>query len=485
MLHEASLMHSMQHEHLLSVAGICMGADGIKIATLLRPLGSLLRFFEQYRTQLGSKQLMLYCYQISSAMEYLTNKSVIHRDLAARNVLVKNAVHVEVTDFGLAAMLERPGDSVVISDRVAVKWLAPESLRRQIYNQRTDVWSFGVTCWEILTLGNSPYKDLGLRQDRLSRELANRLEQGYRLPQPANCSQELYEELLNCWLSDPDSRPSFRQIKQRFEQFCRAPHLYVQERQASQRALLDSTSSSDQLAMIARLLKDSDFLDPVNVNPAEYYHQQQSSRASPETVTTADFFLSRPNSASARTPPTKRCGEGMRHNSTGTSASSRYKGDPVSRKWSQPWSLDESSTAGRRTTTDEENYLMPKWGGSLSPKFIDENEEGNDGNDDEEEPVVEEPVELYTPVVEGAASANAEAAPCQQHSASEQYMNNREYINGVDGTATIDLLTSPLSSAADKGNTYENTGHDGKNNGHLQRQEATKAIGVGGNETAI
>ena len=126
---------------------------------------------------------------------------------------------------------------------------------------------------------------------------------------------------------------------------------------------------------------------------------------------------------------------------------------------------------------------MPKWGGSLSPKFIDENEEGNDGI--EEEPVVEEPVELYTPVVEGAASANAEAAPCQQHSASEQYMNNREYINGVDGTATIDLLTSPLSSATGKGNTYENTGHDGKNNGHLQRQEATKAIGVGGNETAI
>ena len=135
-------------------------------------------------------------------MEYLTKRAIVHRDLAARNVLVKSALHVEVTDFGLATMLQRPNDSVIIEGRVAVKWLAPESLRHSIFNQRTDVWSFGITCWEILTVGAcSPYKELKLPRERLARELVDKLECGYRLEQPNNCSQELYQELLNCEFS--------------------------------------------------------------------------------------------------------------------------------------------------------------------------------------------------------------------------------------------------------------------------------------------
>lgn len=83
--------------------------------------------------------------------------------------------------------------------RVAVKWLSIESLRQQIYTERTDVWSFGVTCWEISTFGQSPYRELSLPRDqRLARELTIQLEKGYRLKQPANCSQELYQEMLNC-----------------------------------------------------------------------------------------------------------------------------------------------------------------------------------------------------------------------------------------------------------------------------------------------
>jgi serine/threonine protein kinase len=131
-------------------------------------------------------------------MEYLAKKGIVHRDLAARNVLVRTIEHVEVTDFGLAAMLQRPGDSVVVEGRVAVKWLAPESLRQQIYNEWTDVWSFGVTCWEILTLGESPYKEWALPRECLARELADRLEKGHRLTIPDNCSSEFQQMLLNC-----------------------------------------------------------------------------------------------------------------------------------------------------------------------------------------------------------------------------------------------------------------------------------------------
>uniref|UniRef100_A0A183C6L3 receptor protein-tyrosine kinase n=1 Tax=Globodera pallida TaxID=36090 RepID=A0A183C6L3_GLOPA len=397
MLHEAGLMHAVKHEHLLPVAGICMGATGgLKIVTLLRPLGSLLKFMQENEKLLGSKHLMLYCFQISSAMEYLANKKIVHRDLAARNVLVRSVIHVEVTDFGLAAMLQQPGDSVIVDGRVAVKWLALESLRRQIYNQKTDVWSFGVTCWEILTFGESPYRDLQLKREKLASELAYELERGYRLRQPTNCSQELYQELLNCWLVDPDSRPNFLLIKQRFEQFCRAPHIYIQDRQANQR--LNSLLDTDQRAMIERLLRDNDFLDPVGLDPAEYcsswlqraahaagcdapdddamhanarrisVHTMSTEccfSASPPPLPTCDVPDARAFAPRSRNAPCHRLG------STGT-GSTRYKSDPVGRKWSQSTTgggsarngeeddEDADQDVGSGGGDDEVHYLMPK-----------------------------------------------------------------------------------------------------------------------------
>lgn len=129
-------------------------------------------------------------------------------DLAARNVLVRNFNHVEVTDFGLAQLLsgdEDSGGGVVITEgRVAVKWLAIESLRDHVYNERTDVWAFGVTCWEILTFGEAPYRELQSvlprRDHHFAAHFADLLERGHRLKQPLNCSQDLYQELLNCEL---------------------------------------------------------------------------------------------------------------------------------------------------------------------------------------------------------------------------------------------------------------------------------------------
>jgi hypothetical protein len=70
------------------------------------------------------------------------------------------------------------------------------------------------------------------------------------------------------WLVQSESRPTFRQLKLKFETFCRAPHLYVQDRQAAQQ--MDSISDSDQRAMIERMLQDSDFLDPLQLDPTDY-----------------------------------------------------------------------------------------------------------------------------------------------------------------------------------------------------------------------
>uniref|UniRef100_A0A915D8V9 receptor protein-tyrosine kinase n=1 Tax=Ditylenchus dipsaci TaxID=166011 RepID=A0A915D8V9_9BILA len=388
MMKEAGLMASIQHEHLLPLVGICVGKGGIKIITILRPLGSLLKFLDQHKQRLGSKNLMLYCYQISAAMEFLAKKKIVHRDLATRNVLVKNINHVEVTDFGLAQMLQGSETSVVIEGRVAVKWLAIESLRQQIYTERTDV---SVVVWCDM-LGNPHFwPDSTLQRTRsaqgsqVGRELAYQLEKGYRLKQPANCSQELYQEMLNCWLVDPGSRPTFRQIKERLEQFCRAPHIYVQERQATQR--MDSITNSEQRMMIERLLQDSDFLDPVNIDPAEYaLHSPTIGNKDGGGSLFSANTLETVVPASPTTPNIPlMLGNQNRHGSTDTN-STRYKSDPVQRRHH----LSSTTTDDSRISElemDEENYLMPKGvGHSIIGKSIDEEEE-------------EDQASLYTPVI--------------------------------------------------------------------------------------
>ncbi len=125
-------------------------------------------------------------------MEYLERHRLVHRDLAARNVLVKGAFHVEVTDFGLAKMLDYGEHEVHVDGRVAIKWLAYECLQYRCFTHASDVWAFGVTCWEVLTFGLSPYQGIPLTQIR------EHLKRGERLPQPDNCSQELYQTLLQC-----------------------------------------------------------------------------------------------------------------------------------------------------------------------------------------------------------------------------------------------------------------------------------------------
>uniref|UniRef100_A0A1I8ACG1 receptor protein-tyrosine kinase n=1 Tax=Steinernema glaseri TaxID=37863 RepID=A0A1I8ACG1_9BILA len=156
---------------------------------------------------------------------------MVHRDLAARNVLVKRTNYVEVTDFGLAKMLKKDEESVEVSGKVAPKWLAIECFEKRAFNEPTDVWAFGVTCWEVLTKGCVPYKNMAVDQMRRF------LEDGNRLETPNNVSQELYSLLLLCWLSHPRTRPSFSQLKSKLEEFCRQPNRYLKDVNSKDMAL--------------------------------------------------------------------------------------------------------------------------------------------------------------------------------------------------------------------------------------------------------
>lgn len=158
--------------------------------------------------------LLQFAKQIAQGMAFLSHNRVVHRDLAARNVLVGRDKKVKISDFGMSRdiyqlnMYLRSGDG-----KLPIKWLAIESMTHQLYTSQSDVWSYGVLLYEIMTLGGQPYPAIDVA------ELLKLLKLGYRMERPRNCNVNVYELMMMCWRMDPNERPKFAEIVQIVDRF--------------------------------------------------------------------------------------------------------------------------------------------------------------------------------------------------------------------------------------------------------------------------
>ncbi|KAL3071015.1 hypothetical protein niasHT_037174 [Heterodera trifolii] len=155
------------------------------------------------------KQLLVFAVQISYGLEYLSQKGFVHRDVAARNILVQDKTYAKIGDFGLCRFIYADSSNYKSrGGRLPIKWMAPEAIRHYEFTTSSDVWSFGVLMFEIITLGGTPYP--GMQPD----EMLLYLESGKRMIQPDNCPDDYYRVMCSCWTGDPRMRQDFAQIRQ-------------------------------------------------------------------------------------------------------------------------------------------------------------------------------------------------------------------------------------------------------------------------------
>uniref|UniRef100_A0A674MIX0 Receptor protein-tyrosine kinase n=1 Tax=Takifugu rubripes TaxID=31033 RepID=A0A674MIX0_TAKRU len=220
-LDEAYVMASIDHPHVCRLLGICL-TSSIQLVTQLMPFGCLLDYVRLHRDRVGARRLLNWCVQIAKGMSYLEGRHLVHRDLAARNVLVKSPSHVKITDFGLAKLLTA-NETAYHADggKVPIKWMALESILESTYTHQSDVWSFGVTVWELTTFGLKPYDGIP------AGEISSVLERGERLPHPPICTMDLYMIMVKCWMIDPSSRPTFGKLTAEFSMMAQDPSRFL------------------------------------------------------------------------------------------------------------------------------------------------------------------------------------------------------------------------------------------------------------------
>lgn len=145
-------------------------------------------------------------------MNYLQSQHFVHRDLAARNILLASMHQAKISDFGLSRAL-RPNDNyyqATHGGKWPIKWYAPESFNYGTFSHASDVWSFGVTLWEMFSFGQPPYGVM------TGAEVIKLIESNKRLVKPENCPDHVYRMMENCWNYDPKDRPTFRHLTEFF-----------------------------------------------------------------------------------------------------------------------------------------------------------------------------------------------------------------------------------------------------------------------------
>lgn len=152
--------------------------------------------------------------QIASGMEYLSARGTVHRDIAARNMLIGEGGVVKISELGISRTVY-PLDYYALPGMpaVPVRWMPAEAIQYGKFTNKSDVWSFGVTLWEIFSYGLQPY------YGHSNQEVMGLINGHQILPCPKDCPSRMYSLMVECWHQMASHRSSFHDIHQRLHQW--------------------------------------------------------------------------------------------------------------------------------------------------------------------------------------------------------------------------------------------------------------------------
>lgn len=136
-------MQQFDHQHIIKLIGVCTESP-IWIVMELAKFGELRAYLQNNKHRLDLASLLLYAFQLSTALSYLESKKFVHRDIAARNVLVSSHTCVKLADFGLSRWMgEEQSYYKASKGKLPIKWMSPESINFRRFTTASDVWMFG------------------------------------------------------------------------------------------------------------------------------------------------------------------------------------------------------------------------------------------------------------------------------------------------------------------------------------------------------
>uniref|UniRef100_A0A8C8ICU6 receptor protein-tyrosine kinase n=1 Tax=Oncorhynchus tshawytscha TaxID=74940 RepID=A0A8C8ICU6_ONCTS len=219
-LSEASIMGQFDHPNIIHLEGVVTKCKPVMIITEYMENGSLDAFLRKNDGRFTVIQLVGILRGIASGMKYLSDMSYVHRDLAARNILVNSNLVCKVSDFGMSRVLEDDPEAAYTTrgGKIPIRWTAPEAIAYRKFTSASDVWSYGIVMWEVMSYGERPYWDMS------NQDVIKAIDEGYRLPPPMDCPVALHQLMLDCWQRERGDRPKFGQIVNMLDKLIRNPN---------------------------------------------------------------------------------------------------------------------------------------------------------------------------------------------------------------------------------------------------------------------
>ncbi|NXU44215.1 EPHAA protein, partial [Drymodes brunneopygia] len=205
-LAEACTMGQFDHSNVIRLEGVVTRGTTMMIVMEYMGNGLLDSFLRKHEGQLAGTQLLCMLQGIASGMAYLAEMGYVHKSLAAHKVLVSSSLACKITGFRQPQEDKMETIFSTMRGKSLVLWSAPEAIQFHHFSPASDVWSFGIVMWEVMSYGERPYWDMS------HQDVMKAVEDGFRLPAPANCQPPLHQLMLDCWQKDRSQRPKFSQI---------------------------------------------------------------------------------------------------------------------------------------------------------------------------------------------------------------------------------------------------------------------------------